>query len=278
MAETQASKQLAGKFAVVTGGTQGLGETIARLFAERGAAGIVICGRKRERGLHVAESLSTAGCPTSFVEADLGRVEDCRRVIAEADRRFGKLHALVNVAALTDRGTILDTSPELFDRIFAVNVRAPFFLMQDAAKIMRRTRTEGAIVNILSMSGHGGQPFLSAYSTSKGALATLTRNTAFSLLPDRIRVNGLNIGWMDTPGEHAIQASFHHAPADWLAKAEAAQPFGRLLKPTEVASAVCFLCSAEAGLMTGSIIDFDQQVLGCAESAPHPTARLADPS
>jgi len=142
---------------------------------------------------------------------------------------------------------------------------------------MRRTRTEGAIVNILSMSGHGGQPFLSAYSTSKGALTTLTRNTAFSLLPDRIRVNGLNIGWMDTPGEHAIQSDFNRAPADWLAKAEAAQPFGRLLKPAEVARAASFLCSAESGLMTGSIIDFDQQVLGCSESAPHPTERLADP-
>ena len=111
--------------------------------------------------------------------------------------------------ALTDRGTILDTSPELFDRMFAVNVRAPFFLMQDAAKIMRREKIPGAIVNILSMSGHGGQPFISAYSGSKGALATLTKNIAFSLMPDHIRVNGLNIGWMDTPGEHAIQMRYH---------------------------------------------------------------------
>jgi NAD(P)-dependent dehydrogenase (short-subunit alcohol dehydrogenase family) len=277
MTGTQSSKPLAGKFAVITGGTQGLGETIARLFAERGAAGLVICGRNRERGRQVAQSLTGADCRTSFVEADLARVEDCRAVIAEADRRFGNLHALVNVAALTDRGTILDTTPELFDRMFAVNVRAPFFLMQDAAKIMRRTRTEGAIVNILSMSSHGGQPFLSAYSTSKGALATLTRNTAFSLLLDRIRVNGLNIGWMDTPGEHSIQTGFHHAPQNWLATAEAAQPFGRLLKPAEVARAVAYLCSAESGLMTGSIIDFDQQVHGCADSAPHPTVRLPDP-
>lgn len=276
MTETHRSKALSGNVAVITGGTQGLGEATARLFAERGAAGLVICGRNRERGKAIAEELSGTGCRTRYVEADLARVEDCQNVIAEADKAFGNLHALVNVAAVTDRGTILDTSPELFDRIFAINVRAPFFLMQYAAKIMRRNRTEGSIVNILSMSGHGGQPFLSPYSTSKGALATLTRNTAFSLLPDRIRVNGLNIGWMDTPGEHTIQSKFHSAPAGWLAEAETRQPFGRLLKPQEVARAIAFLCSNESGMMTGSIIDFDQSVLGCADSASHPASRLTD--
>jgi NAD(P)-dependent dehydrogenase (short-subunit alcohol dehydrogenase family) len=276
MTETHRSKTLSGNVAVITGGTQGLGEATARLFAERGAAGLIICGRNRERGKAIAEELTGTGCKTSYVEADLARSEDCGKVIAEADKTFGNVHALVNVAAVTDRGTILDTSPELFDRIFAINVRAPFFLMQYAAKIMRRNRTEGSIVNILSMSGHGGQPFLSPYSTSKGALATLTRNTAFSLLPDRIRVNGLNIGWMDTPGEHAIQSNFHNAPASWLVEAEARQPFGRLLKPQEVARAIAFLCSGESGMMTGAIIDFDQSVLGCAEAAPHPTARLSD--
>jgi NAD(P)-dependent dehydrogenase (short-subunit alcohol dehydrogenase family) len=148
MTETHRSKALSGNVAVITGGTQGLGEATARLFAERGAAGLVICGRNRERGKAIAEELSGTGCRTRYVEADLARVEDCQNVIAEADKTFGNLHALVNVAAVTDRGTILDTSPELFDRIFAINVRAPFFLMQYAAKIMRHNRTEGSIVNI----------------------------------------------------------------------------------------------------------------------------------
>ena len=128
--------------------------------------------------------------------------------MADADKAFGRVDVLVNVAALTDRGTIISTTPpELFDRMFAVNVRAPFFLMQDAAKIMRREKIEGAMINILSMSAHGGQPFLAAYSSSKGALAILTKNAAFALMPDHIRVNGLNIGWMDTPGEHASRCA-----------------------------------------------------------------------
>jgi NAD(P)-dependent dehydrogenase (short-subunit alcohol dehydrogenase family) len=122
------------------------------------------------------------------------------------------------------------------------------------------------------MSAHGGQPFISAYCGSKGALATLTKNAAFSLMPWRIRVNGLNIGWMSTPGEDRVMRTYHGAEDGWLEKAAGEQPFGRLLDPAEVARAVAFLASAESGLMTGSIIDFDQSVLGCYESAPHPTA------
>jgi NAD(P)-dependent dehydrogenase (short-subunit alcohol dehydrogenase family) len=136
--------QLEGKIAVVTGGTQGLGATIARLFAERGATGIVICGRSRDKGEAKAREIQDAfGTRVVFVPADLGRVEDCRAVIAKANEEFGRVDALVNAAAITDRGTILDTSPELFDAMFAVNVRGPFFLMQDAIKLMRRDKVEG---------------------------------------------------------------------------------------------------------------------------------------
>jgi NAD(P)-dependent dehydrogenase (short-subunit alcohol dehydrogenase family) len=265
--------ELDGKIAVVTGGTQGLGEAIARLFAERGARGLVICGRNAERGRAVADDIGRKGCRAEYVRADLALIEDTRAVMAAADRAFGRVDVLVNAAGITDRGTLFDTSPELFDRMVAINTRAPFFLMQDAAKIMRRERIAGAMVNILSMSAHGGQPFITAYSGSKGALATLTKNAAFSLMPWRIRVNALNIGWMNTPGEDRIMRLNHGAEDGWLDKAAAEQPFGRLIEPREVARACAFLASAESGLMTGSIIDFDQSVLGCYESAPHPSER-----
>jgi len=267
--------QFSGKVAIVTGGTQGLGEATARLFAARGAAGIVICGRNAERGNPVARSISESGCPTVFVRADLAVVEDCRAVVAEADRAFGRVDVLVNVAGMTDRGTLLDTSPELYDRMMNTNLRGPFLLIQESVRLMIRDGIEGSIVNVLSMSAHGGQPFISIYSVSKGALATLTKNAAFSLLRNRIRVNALNIGWMDTPGEQATQDRFHSAPADWLATAEAKQPFGRLLKVDEVARALAFMASAESGMMTGAVIDFDQSVVGCYESAPHPTRPLS---
>jgi NAD(P)-dependent dehydrogenase (short-subunit alcohol dehydrogenase family) len=266
--------QFKGKVAVVTGGTQGLGEAIARLFAERGAAGLVIVGRNRKRGKAVADDITKGGCKTVFVAADLADLKAARKVIPAAEKAFGRVDVLVNAAAITDRGTIVDTSPELFDSMFDVNVRAPFFLMQDAAKLMIRKRIKGAMVNILSMAAHGGLPHIVAYSGSKGALAVLTKGAAFSLLRNRIRINGLNIGWMDTPGEDRIQRLYHAAADDWLKKAEAGAPFGRLLKPAEVARAVAYLASDESGMMTGSIIDFDQQVLGAAEGAAWPAKAI----
>jgi NAD(P)-dependent dehydrogenase (short-subunit alcohol dehydrogenase family) len=251
------------KVAIVTGSTQGLGEAICRqLLAERMITGLVICGRNAENGRRLADEFAALGCETKFVEADMACVDDCRKVVAAAREAFGRVDYLVNSAATTDRGTILDSSPELFDRMIALNVRAPFFLMQQSLRLMLEKKIEGSIVNIISMSSHGGQPFLNPYSMSKGALVTLTKNVAQTVVKNRIRVNGLNLGWMDTPGEHAIQKRFHNAPADWLAKAEAEQPFGRLIKPQEAARAVAFLLSDRSGLMTGSIVDYDQKVIG----------------
>jgi NAD(P)-dependent dehydrogenase (short-subunit alcohol dehydrogenase family) len=264
-----------GKTAVVTGGTQGLGAAIATLFARRGTDGIVICGRSAEKGRAKAETISKeTGCDVRFVQADLNKVEDCLGVIEAADRAFGRIDALVSAAGNTDRGTILDTTPENFDGLFAVNTRAPFFLMQGAAKIMRRDGTRGTIVNISSMSSMGGQPFLCAYSAAKGALDTMTRNVAFALLRNQIRVNGLNIGWMASDGEDRIQREFHGADPNWLAAAAAKQPTGRLLNPVEVARAVAFLSSDESGMMTGATINFDQAVWGAYEATPHPDAPL----
>ena len=254
------------KIAIVTGSTQGLGEAIAReLIAEKLIGGLVICGRRQAEGHKLADEFAGLGCRTEFVQADLGKVDDCRRVVESAQRAFGRVDYLVNSAATSERGGILDTSPELFERILALNLRAPFFLMQDVLRLMIEQQIAGSIVNIITMSSHGGQPYLCPYATSKGALVTLTKNVANSVRQHRIRVNGLNIGWMDTPNEDATQKRFHNAPDDWLAKAEARMPFGRLLKPAEVARAVSFLLSDRSGMMTGSIIDFDQNVVGTSD-------------
>jgi NAD(P)-dependent dehydrogenase (short-subunit alcohol dehydrogenase family) len=272
---TENAARLEGKIAVVTGGTQGLGATIARLFADRGAEGVVICGRNRDKGEAKAKEISDAtATKVVYQQADLEKVEDARAVIARADKEFGRVDALVNAAAITDRGNILDTSPELFDRMFAVIVRAPFFLMQETIKLMKRESTEGTIVNIGSMSAKAGQPFIAAYCASKGALETLTKNTAYAVLRNRVRVNGLNIGWMASEGEDRIQREYHGAADDWLVKAAASQPFGRLVDPAEVARACAYLSSSESGLMTGSVICFDQSIWGAYDGSPHPAAPL----
>jgi len=268
---------MTGKTCVVTGATQGLGAAIAARLAAAGAAGLVITGRNVERGEGQANRLTADfGIRVQFLRADLSSVEDCRAVIAQTESQFGRLDVLVNAGALTDRGTILDTSPELFDALFATNVRGPYFLMQDAIKLMIRLGIEGSIVNIGSISELAGQPFINAYCASKGALATLTRNTAFSVMKNRIRVNQLNVGWMSSDHEREIQAAANGA--DWEAKAAAQLPFGRLVDPAEAARAVNFLVSDDAGLMTGAVVNYDQTVWGAtAGMMPVPEAPLTLP-
>ena len=136
---------LDGKYAAVTGGTQGLGAAVARRFAAAEVAGLVTCGRSTDKGAAVAARITEeTGCPVHFVTADLGRVADCRTVIATAERHFGRLDVLVNAAAITDRGTILDTSEDLFDRIrleggmFAELLRSEEFAEAATAFMERR--------------------------------------------------------------------------------------------------------------------------------------------
>jgi len=265
------ARPLDGKVIVVTGGTQGLGAATARLAAARGATGVAIVGRNAERGGAVVAELQAAGADALFVAAELGAPAAAEQIMVRVDQHFGVVHGLVNAAAATERGGIWDTTAPMLDRTLAVNVRTPLLLTQAAARIMRREGVAASIVNIGSVSGYGGDVFLLPYAVSKGALHALTRNVAFALMRDRIRVNLLNLGWMDTPGEDVTQRTYHGAGGDWLARASAAQPLGRLIDPVEAARTICFLLSEESGLMTGAVVDFDQSVLG-AGSASKPTA------
>jgi NAD(P)-dependent dehydrogenase (short-subunit alcohol dehydrogenase family) len=246
---------------IVTGSTQGIGEAIALRLAEGGAKGVVITGRNTERGAKVVAAVEKLGASALFVPGELSKEADCRAIVQAADKRFGRIDGLVSAAGLAARGTVENTSVELWDYLFALNVRAPFILSQEVVKLMRRDQRRGVIVNVISMSSHGGQPFLVAYSTSKGALATLTKNLAYALRKDRIRVNGINLGWTSTPGEDAIQKATG-APADWLEKAVKNQIFGRLVLPKDVANLVEYLASDDSEMMTGSLIDLDQNVVG----------------
>lgn len=259
---TDNKHQFKDKVIVITGSTQGLGEETAKLFAYRGAKSITICGRNEEKGNKVKEEIEKIGSECLFVKADLADVDQCRNIISATDKAFGTIHSLVNVAGFTERGTIISATLENFNQNINVNLRAPFFLMQETIKIMRRDKVKGSIANVLSIAAHSGMPFLAAYSSSKGALTILIKNVANAVSGDQIRVNGLNIGWSDTPGEDSIQKKFHKGGNDWLKVAESKVPFKKLTKPIDVAKGLAFLCSNESGIMTGSVIDFDQTVVG----------------
>lgn len=255
------STSLSDKIIVVTGGTQGVGEAIATVAAQRGAEGIVICGRGAQNGQRVAKLLQEFGCKSLYVQADLAHVEQCRAVISAAKETFGRIDGLVNVAAITNRGTIEDTSEVLFDRMFGINVRAPFFLIQETVKVMQETGSGGSIVNISSISANGGQSFITAYCASKGALDILTKNVAHSQRPHHIRVNSVQMGWTATTNEHKVQVAEGN-PKNWLEIADANAPLGRILRPRDIAGITCYLLSDEAELMTGAVVEFDQTVIG----------------
>ncbi len=252
---------LTGKVVLVSGGTQGLGAGIARAAAQEGAI-VVVAGRNAERGELVAAELTAAGAEAGFVQADISDVAQAVAAVRTTVRRHGRIDSLVNSAGLTARGTLLDTTEELFDRHVAVNLRAPFFLMQAAVADMVQRGAPGTIVNIISIDSHGGQSFLAPYVAAKAGLAGLTRNAAHAHRWDRIRINGLNIGWSATDGEDLTQRDAHGADPDWQERAAATLPMGKLGQVDEIADVVAFLLSDRSGVVTGSVIDWDQTVIG----------------
>lgn len=248
--------------ALVTGGAQGIGYAIAEALVDEGCKAIALVGRSREKGDEAAARLRALGAEAIFIGADISRVEQCRHAMEQALRHFGALNALVNAAATSARGSLLDTSEELFDAIFDTNVKGPLFLMQGLVGHLLERRAPGSIVNVLSMSAHAGQSFLAPYSASKGALMTLTKNVANAYRKDRVRCNAVLPGWMDTEGEDLVQKKWHGAPDDWLASAEASQPMGQLVKPAQLARLVTYMLSPQSGVMTGALVDYDQNVAG----------------
>jgi NAD(P)-dependent dehydrogenase (short-subunit alcohol dehydrogenase family) len=243
--------------ALVVGGTQGLGLAIAERLRAEGCTRLVITGRDRAKGQAAAEAVGAV-----FLPVDLEDTDAVIRLVDQAAEAMGRVTALAVAGALTTRGSILDTSPALWDRMMTANARSPFFAIQRVAQRAIEAGHEASVVNVLSMVVHCGQSFLAPYSASKAALANVTKNSAQALRRHRIRVNGINCGWMDTPGEDAIQRKYHGAGDDWLEKAEAAQPFGTLVKPPHVAHLASWMLGPASGVMTGSIVDFDQNVAG----------------
>ncbi len=249
------------KVVLISGGTTGLGAAVARAAVREGAA-VVVTGRRPETGEKFVAELAGQGHTARFLQADIADVASARAAVAAAVGEFGRIDCLVNSAGLTSRGTLLATTPELFDEHIAVNLRGPYFMMQAVVADMVRRTAPGTIVNIISISELGGQPYLSPYVAAKAGLAGATRNAAHTHRWDRIRINGVDIGWTDSEGEDVTQRRFHGAGDDWREKAAASVPMGKLGQVDEIADFVVFLLSDRSGVVTGSVIDWDQTVVG----------------
>jgi NAD(P)-dependent dehydrogenase (short-subunit alcohol dehydrogenase family) len=252
---------LDGRVVLVSGGTQGVGAAVARAAAREGAA-VAVTGRRPEPGNALVEELRAAGGRAAYVRCDVADVPDAQAAVQTVLAEFGRVDCLVNAAGLTARGTLLDTTPELFDQHIAINLRGPFFLMQGVVAHLVARKSPGTVVNIISSSELGGQPYLAPYVAAKAGLAGLTRNAAHAHRWDRIRINGLDIGWTDTEGEDATQREFHHADDAWRERAGKSLPMGKLGQADEIADFVVFLLSDRSGVVTGSVIDWDQNIFG----------------
>lgn len=250
---------------IINGGTQGLGEALARKLTADSATGLVLSGRSTKRGEALATELTELGTPTIFVQADMSTVDAPEHIVDACIAKFGRIDGLANVAALTTRANLFTESHEHFDQMMQINLKAPFFLISAVARRMIADGVSGSIVNVGSTSGHGGQTKLSSYAMSKGGLSVLTRNSAFGLMRHGIRVNQVNPGWMETESEHRIQMEEDGMPENWLELAGPTRPMGRLVQPWEVANMIAYCLSSSSGLMTGNIIDIDQSVQGAGD-------------
>lgn len=248
---------LAGKVIVVTGAASGIGAAVARAAVAEGAGALMLTDRDGEGCRDLATALGVAHCM-----ADLADPEAPAAIIAACTARFGRVDGLVNAAGLTTRGSFLTGTAAIWDQLFAVNARAGFLLMQAVIADLLARKAPGAVVNILSMNAHCGIPELAIYAATKGAMTTLTRNAAHAHMADRIRVNGINLGWVATEAEHRMQADVMGRGPDWQEKAAATLPLGRLVTAEEAARLAVFLLGDASAPMSGAVIDLEQKVAG----------------
>jgi NAD(P)-dependent dehydrogenase (short-subunit alcohol dehydrogenase family) len=241
---------LAGRAALVTGGTTGIGAAIAARLALGGAS--VMVGRR-----DASVTASVAGVPDgsiAVVTGDLSDAAACARVVEECVERFGRIDILVNNAAITGPAAIapfLESSDEHLDEVVDLNLKAPFRCSRAAARHMQRG---GVIVNIGSVAAYAAQRHASAYVASKAGLLGLTRGLGFELAPLGIRVVMVAPGDIDTsPGRAHAPSSGDGSPSWW----ERRTPLGRRGEPADVAGVVAFLCSEEASFVTGCSLTVD---------------------
>jgi NAD(P)-dependent dehydrogenase (short-subunit alcohol dehydrogenase family) len=244
---------LKGSVVVITGSTSGVGFGTAQAAIEAGAK-VFIHGPTAES---VAEA-STALGGVPGLAVDLVRAEAGTEIIEAALAAYGRIDGVVNNAGIFPRSTLAETSAAFFDRMFAINARAPLFVAQRAVAAFKAQGGGGSIVNIGSVNAYGGGTNLLAYSMSKAALMTMTRNLSNALAEDLIRVNQLNLGWILTETEKVIQRQEGRPDGWYLNLPKSVVPTGGLLTPELVAKHVVFWLSDLSAPVTGQVYEITQ--------------------
>lgn len=245
-------KRLEGKVAIITGSSEGMGKATALLFAKNGAK-VAITGRTEETGEEVAKEIRDSGGEAQYFKLDVSKEENCKNVVDEVVKKWGKLDILVNNAGVTgvDKPTHELTNEE-FDFVLNIDLKGVFFMTKYAIPKMKENKS-GSIVNFSSIYGLVGSRELTAYHAAKGAVTLLTKKDAITYGPDNIRVNSVHPGTILTP---LVQKLADEDP-EYEEKQLKLHPLGRFGKPEEVANAVLFLASDEASFITGAQLTID---------------------
>lgn len=245
---------LAGRTAIVTGGARGIGEAIARTLAGAGAR-VVIGDVLEEQGAVTARSIQAEGGRATFVKADVSTRAGFDALAGAAIREHGQVDILVNNAGALGIGKLLDTTDDLWDRMFAINLKSAFFGCQVVARHMIERKIQGKLVNLASQNGFIVRENEGAYSVAKAGVIHLTRCLAVELAPYHINVNAVAPGVVRT---NISQGLF--PPEAYAARREAhtkAVPWGEIAEPQDIANVVRFLVSPDARYVTGALIVAD---------------------
>lgn len=243
---------LQGKVAVIIGAGGGMGQEVVKEFIDKGAT-IIACDLKTEA---VERLLETSANDSAAFQLDITDEVAVERVFLESVERFGKIDILVNIAGIAQQATPIDeiTTAE-WEKLFAINTTAVFHSCKQAAKVMKKQKS-GVIVNVGSISVVRPRPGLSAYVASKGALVAFSKALAIELADHKVRVNVLNPGPTNT-GMLSQFAKVDDKTNLSLESFEQSVPLGRLVLPADIASGVTYLCSDEASMVTGMVLNVD---------------------
>ncbi len=242
------SKKLAGKVALVTGASKGIGAAIASHLAAEGAAVVVSYSSSKEGADRVVAEIGRAGGKALAVQANVAKQSDIQRLFSETKKAFGRLDILVNNAGIYEFAPLENVTPENFHKMFDLNVLGLMLASQEAVKLFGPGG--GSIINISSVASTGAVPTTSVYSATKAAVDSITRTLASELGPRKIRVNAINPGMIETEGYHAAGI----AESDYRKQTESQTPLGRIGQPQDIAPTVVFLASDDAGWITGQTL------------------------
>jgi NAD(P)-dependent dehydrogenase (short-subunit alcohol dehydrogenase family) len=245
------------KVALVTGGARGIGRAIVEALAERGAR-IIVADIDAECAAGLALQI---GQQSFSVRLDAGAIDTIEKTVQEAAERAGQIDILVNNAAIFDMAPLLEVTPQSFERLFQVNVGGVFFVLQAVARLMVRHGRGGCIINMASQAGRRGEAASAINAATKAAVISLTQSAALALIKDRIRVNAIAPGVIDTEMWDRVDAlysrQFGLPPGEKKREVGLAVPYGRMGHPSEVASTAVFLASTEAEYIVGQTLNVD---------------------